>query len=789
MLTTTTLESVIDALYYAFKSIKNPGDFAVGNYIQADFGLPGLELFNASTFTYQTISLPVTTEEQAKMIIEQSSRAPFGLGERTVYDDNVRKTWQLNPNQFRITNPEWPTLMNSLVSSKVKSGLGIQETKSITYSLYKLLLYEEGCHFAFHRDTEKEKGMFGTLVIQLPSKYEGGDVIVQHQQKEHKFSFASEAQFKPAFFSFYADCRHQVCPITKGYRICLIYNLIYLGRVDSIPKVINQETIIDNLLKLFRNWNETSHPSKVVYLLKHKYSKFGLNFDGLKGHDSNVVAMLLNAREKEKLFDVHLVLFTKHESGGAYGYDSDEYEAGEVNDIDYKLSNWIAYDNTIVSFPEVEIEEDYIFPKEGLKNLALDNEDFGEHTGNEGASFDRWYTSAALVIWPKSNKNLIYLSFGTKIAIKRLQEMMRNITFPLSDIDKHSTLVNQCIKFAGEIILRWDMGEDIKVMADTLIKLDNFGLVELFCKRVLPKDVTVIVELCSHFGWSRLSSVFTPVFEQIVTQNINESVILAHKLIFNSNIFDVLVDIIIANILQQSLGNVQNQSYSRQYDLSVDHLSFFLATLYNTQKFDKIQIVINYLIEKPMNVPNYMTPLIIELAKQIGDQAIKSEYSFLRLLDYCIECLQRASMPIPPPNDWCLNVNLSCSCNLCQPFEAMLNNPVNTELSLKSNELNRGHVESIIRSATKDVEFTTVKMGSPYTLVVKKKRNIYNELNNKRQDYLMKLQKLLAIRGNNVGSLNFASPALNSNYSVPYNTSIDFNTQPPKKKQKGEEFN
>ena len=34
-----------------------------------------------------------------------------------------------------------------------------------------------------HRDTEKCDGMFGTLIIQLPSNYEGGQLIVHHQGK------------------------------------------------------------------------------------------------------------------------------------------------------------------------------------------------------------------------------------------------------------------------------------------------------------------------------------------------------------------------------------------------------------------------------------------------------------------------------------------------------------------------------------------------------------------------------------------------------------------------------
>ena len=41
-----------------------------------------------------------------------------------------------------------------------------------------------------HRDTEKTDEMFGTLIVQLPSEYEGGQLRVKHAKKEHVFDFS-----------------------------------------------------------------------------------------------------------------------------------------------------------------------------------------------------------------------------------------------------------------------------------------------------------------------------------------------------------------------------------------------------------------------------------------------------------------------------------------------------------------------------------------------------------------------------------------------------------------------
>jgi hypothetical protein len=50
----------------------------------------------------------------------------------------------------------------------VAAGLGEDESAGVEARLYKLLIYEPGGHFLAHRDTEKEPGMFATLLICLP---------------------------------------------------------------------------------------------------------------------------------------------------------------------------------------------------------------------------------------------------------------------------------------------------------------------------------------------------------------------------------------------------------------------------------------------------------------------------------------------------------------------------------------------------------------------------------------------------------------------------------------------
>ena len=64
---------------------------------------------------------------------------------QTIVDEEVRKTWQLDPSKFVINNPEWEEGIKELVS-EVGQDLGFGEGSTDAH-LYKFLLYDKGSHF------------------------------------------------------------------------------------------------------------------------------------------------------------------------------------------------------------------------------------------------------------------------------------------------------------------------------------------------------------------------------------------------------------------------------------------------------------------------------------------------------------------------------------------------------------------------------------------------------------------------------------------------------------------
>ncbi len=151
--------------------------------------------------------------------------------------------------------------IHSLVKDTVAIELGLGPSANVTAQLYKLLLYEPGGFFVPHKDTEKEKGMFASLVVTLPSHFKGGELIVKHQGIEKKFR-PENPSYSTSYVSFFADCKHEIKPVTSGYRLALVYNVVSLDN-GPLPSPASNSSIF-KAIKCLKRWkNKFDGPSKV----------------------------------------------------------------------------------------------------------------------------------------------------------------------------------------------------------------------------------------------------------------------------------------------------------------------------------------------------------------------------------------------------------------------------------------------------------------------------------------------------------------------------------------------
>jgi hypothetical protein len=240
---------------------------------------PGLHIHD-----HGFVGLPLA-EKDAKAIASICHQAPFGLKDQTVVDTTVRRTWELNNTRFECQNPAWPVYVENL-ARRLTSALGVSVPARA--EIYKMLLYEKGAFFKPHKDTEKVPGMFGTLVICLPSHHEGGEVWLSHAGMTTTLDTSATSRFDLTTLAWYSDVTHEVKPLTSGDRLVLTYNLVQdnpLQKQAASLLTRNRERLATSLIKCR---NTLINQSSFIYLLDHNYTEASLRLEKLKGRDAAV---------------------------------------------------------------------------------------------------------------------------------------------------------------------------------------------------------------------------------------------------------------------------------------------------------------------------------------------------------------------------------------------------------------------------------------------------------------------------------------------------------------------
>lgn len=122
--------------------------------------------------------LPLSGEQCRTLVETVATKAPYGRGGKTLLDESVRKVRQIAADRITLGGAAWDETFSGLLA-RVAAGLGCSRAE-IDAELYKLLIYETGGFFHPHRDSEKAGGMFGTLVVTLPSAHTGGLLRIRH---------------------------------------------------------------------------------------------------------------------------------------------------------------------------------------------------------------------------------------------------------------------------------------------------------------------------------------------------------------------------------------------------------------------------------------------------------------------------------------------------------------------------------------------------------------------------------------------------------------------------------
>ena len=310
-----------DRLRDLLESVKGSGDFCAGGPITLPN--PGLRIEGVGLIAMPLISV------QAEQIKSTSSLAPYGKGPDTIVDTSVRKAFQVEAARVSMSNNAWSAALQNLVSTVAKR-LGTNPSFVDSF-LYKIFLYEKGGHFKAHKDTEKAPGMFGTLVVQFPSEFTGGAFIVRHCGIERTFDLSkqnTDSNFDFCYTAHFADCEHEIMPVTSGVRLVAVYSLCWKG--NGPPP---HPPSIDTSMELAKYLNKADRC--LGWVLDHQYTPASLERYGcyaLKGKDRAIADCILTASDlmRKENPDHELAVFIVKAERIDYDEGEGQVEIGEA---------------------------------------------------------------------------------------------------------------------------------------------------------------------------------------------------------------------------------------------------------------------------------------------------------------------------------------------------------------------------------------------------------------------------------------------------------------------------
>jgi predicted 2-oxoglutarate/Fe(II)-dependent dioxygenase YbiX len=752
------MPSIVTQLADLLGKARRPGDFYASG--QVELLSPSLSVQGVGP-----IALPLLAE-QAAQLAAVAEQAPYGRGPDTIIDTAVRNTRQIGPDRIDLGGRHWPKTLATILDSAAK-GLGVSDP--IEAEFYKMLIYETGSFFVGHRDTEKAPGMFATLVIALPSACSGGELVVRHNDHSVSLDLRVDDPAEAAFAAFYADCLHEVLPVTAGYRVTLVYNLLRRGE-GKAPQPPNYAKEQGQLTALLRGWHNNDGedvPEKLVYPLEHAYTAPEFGFSILKGADS-AAAGVLAAAARQADCALHLALVTLEEFGTAeysdnYGRrrrwsrdddDEDEFTVGEVGDWNIALSNWCAPDGNPVSWGEIPVSDDELSPPNPFHALKPDELHFQEASGNAGVSFERRYQRAALVVWPVDRSFAVLTQAGLGVTVPHMLDLAHRWT--ATRTNQGSPMWQQAHDLAGHMIDNWPTqgehaGSESADSATTglLVALNRLG-----DTRRIAQFLTRVVG--TGIGYAKHDN----------------PAIIAALALFPADEAATMV------------GTIVTGNAAKRFAACADLLAHCAAGPTLPRALDLRDAAVSVIALMPGNAAaaakhawspgrdtidaNFVADLLVGLGQidpQLADQALtqilKHDRAYdldavlvpaardklrapetaeqpvvMRLRAACLAHLRaRITLPLAPPPDWQRSSGVGCRCRYCSELSRFLADPTQQTWTLRAAAPDRSHVESTILSAKCDLDTRTEQRGRPYSLICTKNQASYKlKVKQRKQD-------------------------------------------------------
>ena len=731
----STMQQAIEELLL---SVDRPGDFCAHGRLLAP--MPRLNVKGAGA-----LSFPVP-EAQVQALIAVAERAPYGKGPATVVDRTVRDCLQIDAARIRLAGAGWRDAFGRVLTAAA-DGLGCPVDR-LDAQLYKLLIYEPGGFFVPHRDTEKADGMIATLSIALPVAGAGGEIVVRHRGRERTMDMTAAEPSELAFAAFYADCEHEVRPVTEGHRLSLVFNLcLRAGDTDTPRTAPDYDQQVDRLARRLAAWRQgPDGVEKLAWVLEHEYSEAGLSFDALKNRDA-ALARILAAAAGRADCALHAAILHLEEWGGASysGWDwdqpDDNMEMEEVEDYRQWLDGWVGPDGDRPPFGEIDLSPEERLPHDALDDAEPDEQHVEEATGNAGATVERTYRRAALVLWPASRTLSVVAAGGIDAAVAWVEEELgrnggeaderiRTLTAELIDIwpagrddfDERGAPGRErmlrlllgtldeggAARFLRDVILARYDGSENDALAAVLDMLGPPGAAYFLLDMIgahLRRRPAAMLGLLWRLDEAHREAA-DPDWDVVLREAVRAT-----------------LETLPAALPPEAEGRVPRPASRRPTRFSETAVYHLFALAWRLGLADAADTAAGAVAAEPRMVSPYRALPAVLAKLYAEEEGAAGSAAFSQLWRHAADALlARSAEPPPPPGDWTIAANTGCRCKHCDRLRNFCKDPVARKARFPLRKDLRAHLHQIIDNQKLDIEHVTERRGRPFTLVCTKTR-------------------------------------------------------------------
>ena len=726
-------------------SVDRPGDYCAHGRLLAP--MPRLAAADAGA-----LSFPIPPA-QLEALIAAAEPAPFGRGPESVLDRSVRDCLQIAPDRIAIGGRSWDGTLGNILDAAAE-GLGCPGD-ALRAELYKLLIYEPGGFFTPHRDTEKAAGMVATLTISLPVAGTGGELAIRHGGRETVVDMRTDEPSELAWAAFYADCEHETLPVEEGHRVCLVYNLV-LEPGGTVPAGAPDHgaLVAPVAAEIEARCRDPEGSGKLVWLLEHDYSEAGLSFAALKNVDAAIARVLADAAGRAGCL-LHAAILHVEETASAWyeGWDDevddvadDDYEFTEIIDAECWLDGWVRADGATAGYGALPLLPGETMPPGRLDLGRPDRQRLTEATGNEGATVERQYRRAALVLWRADDSPRVLARGDTGSVAALLAGEWRRAA--------EDGAAGPAVDLALQVAEAWPPPPPLYGRAsrddwlahsvETLRTLCGIGNREAILRflenAVLPNYEAgfngAVALAAAEIGAgktgdflcalvrSRLATETAGIVDLVERIGARRDGGAAWRDALRKTVSAICAEL--PSLAEQARGDGSAAHYPMvpaHEALPVATLVRFFSLAWRFGPEDAADGAAALFMECPELVPPDRTiPVLIE--GLVSEEGVGRGTAFAALWRCAAEyLLSRSATPPRPPKDLALPADrLSCGCECCAELRRFCADPVAGVLRIPVRRELRGHLRREIERAGVDISCETERRGSPYTLVCTKTR-------------------------------------------------------------------